>query len=91
MATLKQVTDIPTLTAGYGQYVPLINPSDFSSHAFSLLVLGFILVIAFVSYEVAHTTIKSRSIVKEFTLASGASILLGTGTLLAMLGAGLYV
>jgi len=76
---------------GFSKFVPLVNPSDLISHAVTLILLGFICVVAFVSYHVVHSTPKSRSLFNEITLASTASVFLGTGTLLAMLGAGLYV
>lgn len=77
--------------SNFSKFVPLVNPADFVSHAVTLLLLGFLCVVAFVSYHVVHSTSKSRSLFNEITLASSASIFLGTGTLLAMLGAGLYV
>jgi TRAP-type C4-dicarboxylate transport system permease small subunit len=75
----------------FSAFVPLVDPRDLTSHAVTLLLLGFLCVVAFVSYHVVHSTPKSRSLVTEISLASSASIFLGTGTLLAMLGAGLYV
>ena len=75
----------------YSAFVPVVDPNELVDYSIKFLVIGFILVIAFVSYEVTHTTVHTRSLVKEFTLASSASIMLGVGALMGMLGAGLYV
>ena len=81
----------PELLEKYREFSPVVDPNEFIGISIKLLLVGFIIVVAFLSYEVTHTTIQSRSIVKEFTLASSASITLGAGILFAMLGAGLYV
>jgi ABC-type tungstate transport system substrate-binding protein len=47
--------------------------------------------VGFVSYEVIHSTVKSRSLVKELSLAAVASVLIGFGTVVGMVGVGLYV
>ena len=70
---------------------PLVNPADFLSHSVTLLLMGFCLLVALISYEVTHPTIKSRSLVKELSLAASTSVLLGSGALMAMLASGLYV
>lgn len=75
----------------FGRFTPLVVPDRFLTIAVQLLLTGFMFVIAFVSYEVIHSTTKSRSLTKEVTLALAASVLLGVGSLMAMLGVGLFV
>lgn len=75
----------------FGAFVPVVDPANFLTFAVRFLLLGFVCVVTFVAYEVINSTTKSRSIVKEFSMAAAASILLGMGSLLAMLGLGLYV
>ena len=72
-------------------FVPIIEPADFLTHAVRLLLLGFVCVVTFVAYQVINSTSNSRSLVKEFSMAASASVLIGMGSLLAMLGLGLYV
>jgi TRAP-type C4-dicarboxylate transport system permease small subunit len=81
----------PTVVEQYGKFTPLVEPDRFLTLAVQLLLTGFVCVIAFVSYEVIHSTAKSRSLTKEITLAVAASVLLGVGALMAMLGVGLFV
>ena len=76
---------------GFTAYEPIVRPQDFMLHAIILLLLAFAAIVVFISYEVVHKTRKSRSILKEFSIASTASVLLGTGILMGMLAAGLYV
>ena len=86
------MTVVPHIdVSGYTKFIPLVDPSNFIGHAVKLLALGFICVMAFMSYEVANPTAKRRSLAKEFSIAGAASVLLGMGVLMAMLGAGLYV
>ena len=75
----------------FDRFIPLVEPTNFIRIAVQLLLAGFVCVVAFVSYEVINSTAKSRSLVKEISLATGASVFLGVGTLMAMLGVGLYV
>lgn len=72
-------------------FTPVVEPDRFLSLGVQLLLSGFVLVIAFVSYEVIHSTVKSRSLVKEISLATAASVLLGMGSVMAALGVGLYI
>jgi hypothetical protein len=76
---------------GFTAFEPLVRPQDFLTHAITLVLLAFASLVVFISYEVVHKTRKSRSIVTEFTIASTTSVFLGTGILMAMLAAGLYV
>ena len=76
---------------GFTVFEPLVRPKDFMLHAITLLLLGFAAIVVFISYEVVHKTRKSRSIVTEFSIATTASVFLGTGILMGMLAAGLYV
>jgi len=75
----------------YVPFKPLVDSSDLLAHAIIFLLLGFVVVISFVAYEVINKTNKSRSLVTEFSIAGTASVLLGVGALFAMLAAGLYV
>ena len=77
--------------SSFGPFRSLVDPSEFLSHAVTLLLLGSIVVIAFISFEVTHKTNKSRSLLTEFSMAATASVLLGMGALMAMLAGGLYV
>ncbi len=81
----------PESLSRFNRFVPLVEPHNVLRIAVQLLLAGFVCVVAFVSYEVINSTAKSRSLVKEITLATGASVFLGVGTLMAMLGVGLYV
>ena len=83
-------THMPNLD-GFTPFEPLVRPQDFLVHAITLLLLAFAAIVVFISYEVVHKTRKSRSIVTEFSIASTAAVLPGTGILMAMLAAGLYV
>ena len=74
-----------------GSFKPLVDPKDFLWHSILLLLAGFSVLVALIGYEVTHPTIKSRSLTKEMTLATSASMLLGVGALMAMLASGLYV
>ena len=76
---------------GFTAFEPIVDPRDFLTHAITLILLAFTSLVVFISYEVVHKTRKSRSIVTEFTIASTASVFLGTGALMAMLAFGLYV
>jgi hypothetical protein len=76
---------------GFTVFEPIVDPRDFLTHAITLILLAFTSLVVFISYEVVHKTRKSRSIVTEFTIASTASVFLGTGALMAMLAFGLYV
>jgi TRAP-type C4-dicarboxylate transport system permease small subunit len=75
----------------FREFTPMVEPDRFLSLAVQLLLAGFVCVIAFVSYEVIHSTSKSRSLVKEISIATVASILLGVGSVMAGLGLGLYI
>jgi TRAP-type C4-dicarboxylate transport system permease small subunit len=72
-------------------FKPMFDPSRFLINAVVLLSLGFFVVVYFISYQVTHRTNKSRSLVTELSLASIASVLLGTGAMMGMLASGLYV
>jgi TRAP-type C4-dicarboxylate transport system permease small subunit len=80
-----------TLVDGFEKFNPIVEQERFLTLAVQLLLTGFLCVVAFLSYEVTHSTTKSRSIVKEIVLAVVASVLLGVGILMAMLGVGLFV
>ena len=75
----------------FGPFIPVVEPDNFLTIAARLLLLGFVCVIMFTAYQVINSTVISRSLVKEFSMAAAASALLGMGSLLAMLGLGLYV
>ncbi len=75
----------------FGPFKPFLAPDNFLTIAVQLLLAGFLCVVAFVSYEVIHSTSKSRSLVKELSLATVASVLIGFGTVVGMVGVGLYV
>ncbi len=83
--------DVASTLASLGAYQPLFKPDNFLSNAVTLLLIGFIIVVYFISYQVTHKTNNSRSLVVELALASMASVLLGTGAVMAMLASGLYV
>ena len=87
--TLVELEDINL--ERFGPFQPLIAPENFLTIAVQLLLVGCVCLVGFVSYEVIHSTVKSRSLVKELSLAAVASVLIGFGTVVGMVGVGLYV
>ena len=83
--------DYSSLVSQYVSFRPLVASEDLLSHAVTFLLLGFVVVISFVAYEVMNKTNKSRSLAIEFGIAGTASVLVGVGALFSMLAAGLYV